>query len=204
MRTHPLWRPFALADLAEVAQARVGAPPPRLVTVVPYDPAWPEAYEQVAARVRSALGDAVLTLEHVGSTAVPGLAAKAVVDVDLTVADPADEASWLPPLERAGFVLRVREPGWDEHRVLTLESPVTNLHVWPPGAPEPARHVLFRDWLRRDAVDREAYAALKLALGRRGFTDGMDYNNHKAALVYDVYERAFAADPAHPHDPHPR
>ena len=204
MPTHPLWRPFELADLEEVAKVRVGGQPPRTIEVVPYDRRWPADFERMAAGVRAALGARVLALEHVGSTAVPGLAAKPVIDADLTVADSADEAAYVPDLEAAGFRLRIREPEWEQHRLLTLEDPRTNLHVFSPAAREPRRHVLFRDWLRASNDDRASYATLKSVLGRRGFTDGMDYNNHKAALVYDIYEKVFAADPAHPHDPRPR
>jgi GrpB-like predicted nucleotidyltransferase (UPF0157 family) len=202
--THPLWRPFELADLDEVAKARVGSPPPRTLTVVPYDATWPQQYADLAARVRGALGDRVLELEHVGSTSVTGLAAKPVIDADLTVADSAEEATYVPALEAAGFSLRIREPEWEEHRLLTFEGPTTNLHVFSPGASEPQRHRMFRDWLRDHPDDREAYAALKTELGTRGFRDGMDYNNHKAELVYDIYERIFTADAAHPHEGRPR
>jgi GrpB-like predicted nucleotidyltransferase (UPF0157 family) len=202
--THPLWRRFELADLDEVAKARVGDQPPRTIEVVPYDDSWPQAYEAVRTRVVDALGERVLGLEHVGSTSVPGLAAKPVIDVDLLVVDSADERAYVPDLEQVGFVLRVREPAWEEHRVLTFESPSTNLHVTSTDATEPRRHVMFRDWLLSHPEDLDAYAALKTELGRRGFTDGMDYNNHKAALVYDIYEKAFAADPVHEHDPQPR
>ena len=204
MSTHPLWRPFALADLAASAAFRVGPQPPRRITVVPYDAGWPAAFELVRRRVVDALGEHALAVEHVGSTAVPGLAAKPVLDVDLTVPDSADEAAYLPLLEAAGFVLRRREPDWEEHRVLTTEDPPTNLHVWSPGAVEAARHRAFRDWLREHPEDRRAYAELKTELAGRGFRDGMDYNNHKAAFVYDLYERVFAADPRHEHDPRPR
>jgi GrpB-like predicted nucleotidyltransferase (UPF0157 family) len=201
---HPLWRPFELADLDEAAKAQVGSQPPRTITVVPYDDGWPDHYSGVEARVRAALGDRVLGLQHIGSTSVPGLAAKPVIDADLTVADSADESSYVPELEAAGFNLRIREPEWEEHRLLTYEAPPTNLHVFPPGTPEPARHRMFRDWLRTHPDDREAYAALKTELGTRSFRSGMDYNNHKGELVYDIYERIFAADPEHEHDPQPR
>ena len=204
MAVHPLWRPFELADLDEVAAVRIGTQPPRTIEVVEYDEGWPAAYESVRSRIAEALGDRVLGLAHVGSTSVPGLAAKAVIDVDLLVADSADEVSYVPDLEAAGFVLRVRDPDWEEHRVLTIEAPKTNLHVTSADAVEPRRHVLFRDWLRDHDDDRDTYAALKLALNERGFTDSMDYNNHKSELVYDLYEKAFLADPAHPHDPQPR
>jgi GrpB-like predicted nucleotidyltransferase (UPF0157 family) len=202
--THPLWRPFELADLDEVARVRVADAPPRQLVVVPYDDRWPAAYEQVAARIRNALGDRVLQLDHVGSTAVPGLAAKPIIDVNLVVADSGDESAYLSDLEAAGFALRIREPEWEEHRVLGGEDPTTNLHVYSPGSRETGRVVMFRDWLRTHPDDRAAYATLKSVLARRGFVDVMDYNNHKAPLVYDIYERIFRADPAHPHDPQPR
>jgi GrpB-like predicted nucleotidyltransferase (UPF0157 family) len=201
--THPLWRPYELADLDEVAKARVGGAS-RPVEVVPYDEGWPAQFDAVAARVRAALGDRIVVLEHVGSTSVPGLAAKPVIDVNLVVSDSGDEAAYVPDLEAAGFVLRIREPEWEEHRVLALEDPKTNLHVFSPGSGEPARTRMFRDWLREHPEDRDAYARLKTELAGQRFADVMDYNNHKAALVYDIYEKAFAADPAHEHDPQPR
>jgi GrpB-like predicted nucleotidyltransferase (UPF0157 family) len=201
--THPLWKKYETVDLEEVAKVRL-AGPGRPVEVVPYDAGWPAEFERLSDVLRGALGDRVLALEHVGSMAVPGLSAKPVIDVDLTVADSGDEAAYVPGLEAAGFVLRVRDPDDEEHRVLGLEDPKTNLHVWSPGSVEARRHVAFRDWLRSHEEDREGYGALKAELAGRGFADVMDYNNHKAALVYDIYERVFAADPAHDHDPQPR
>jgi len=202
--THPLWRPYELADLDEVARARVGGPS-RPVVVVPYDPSWPVEYERVAKRIRDALGARVVSLHHVGSTSVPGLAAKPIIDVNLVVADSGDEPAYLPNLEAAGFTLRVREPDWEEHRVLGTQDPPTNLHVFSPSSGETARVVMFSDWLRTHPDDRDAYGALKTELAERGgFAEVMDYNNHKAALVYDLYEKVFAADPEHEHDPQPR
>jgi GrpB-like predicted nucleotidyltransferase (UPF0157 family) len=202
--THPLWRPFELADLDTVDQVVVGDVAPIVVVVVPYDDRWPARFDELDGRLRSALGERVLTLSHVGSTSVPGLAAKPVIDADLTVADSADEAAYLPDLEAAGFVLRVREPEWEEHRMFTTPERDVNLHVFSPGAREPRRHLLFRDWLRTDAEDRELYGATKVEVASRGYTRAMEYNNHKGAVVYDIYERAFAADPAYEHDPQPR
>ncbi len=141
---------------------------------------------------------------HVGSTSVPGLWAKPVIDIDLEVADSADEPAWLPDLEEEGFVLAVREPEWEEHRCLKLLEPGCNLHVWSPGASEPRRHVMFREWLIDHPDDRAAYGALKQELAGKGFEDAMLYNNEKGGLVYDIYERIFAADPAASHVPQPR
>lgn len=203
--THPLWRPFELADLDAVAAVRLVRPPAQPVVVVDPDPEWPAAYAEVERRLRDALGRRVLAVEHVGSTAVPGLPAKPVLDVDLVVPDAAEEDDWLPALERLGLVLVVREPEWQEHRMLRSDGPVANIHVFGPQALEPRRHVLFRDWLRAHPEDRAAYGDLKRRLAaEHSFTDVMEYNNRKAALVYDILERALAADPAHPHDSHPR
>jgi GrpB-like predicted nucleotidyltransferase (UPF0157 family) len=208
MPVHPLWRPFEQPDTEQIRAARVDpddtARWTRAVEVAAADPSWPARFDEVAAAIRAALGDRALAVEHVGSTSVPGLAAKPVIDVDLTVADAADEASYLRPLEAAGFVLVIREPEWEEHRALTWDVIRTNLHVFPAGSVEPQRHIAFRDWLRSHPDDLRAYAELKSRLAERGFTDVMLYNNAKAALIYDIYERIFAADPQHPHDPQPR
>ena len=204
MATHPLWRPFELTDLQQSDAAVVGPSPPGIVHVVPYDEAWPERATALLPAIRDALGDRVLALEHVGSTSVPGLAAKPVLDVVLTVADPADEAAYVPALEPLGLVLHIREPEWEEHRMLTRPDRSVNLHVFGPTATEPHRLVAFRDWLRPHDDDRAAYGALKTSLADQGFERVMDYNNHKAELVYDIYERIFVADRAHEHDPQAR
>ena len=100
--------------------------------------------------------------------------------------------------------MRLREPAFEEHRLLTDEALTVNLHVWSPGTPEPQRHLLFRDFLRAHPDDAAAYGAFKIELARGTFSSGMDYNNGKAAVVYDLYEKAFAADSAHDHTPRPR
>lgn len=202
--THPLWRPYELPDDAEIAAARVTARQPETVEVVAPDPRWPADFERVRIRIVGALGERALSVEHVGSTAVPGLWAKPLIDVDLVVVAPEVEADWLGDLAAAGFVLRVREPENEQHRMLRGADPTANLHVHPPGAREPARHLLFRDWLRSHPADRDAYAAHKREVAARGFSDSMHYNNAKAGPIYDLYERILAADPEHRHDPRPR
>jgi len=204
MPTHPLWQPYAVPTDAEIAAARVQPAPAERVEVVAPDPGRAAAFERVREQIGAALGARALAITHVGSTSVPGLAAKPVIDVDLIVADARDEAPYLPALESAGFVLRIREPEWHEHRLVRGAEPVANVHIWSPDCPEPARHRMFRDWLRADDDDRRAYGKLKLALAHQGFEDVMHYNNAKSALIHDIYERAFAADPAHRHDPQPR
>jgi GrpB-like predicted nucleotidyltransferase (UPF0157 family) len=96
------------------------------------------------------------------------------------------------------------EPDAEQHRFFRGADPTSNVHVFPPGSREGERMRRFRDWLRTHADDRAAYAELKRELARQGFTDVMHYNNAKAGLIYDVYERIFTADPQAEHDPRPR
>jgi len=164
--------------------------------VVDADPAWPEVYAGLAARIEGALGDRVLAIEHVGSTSVPRLPAKPVIDISLAVADPAHEAAWLPPLESLGFELRIREPWWHEHRGLRLLQPACNLHVFGPDAPEPVRLRLFRDWLRDHPDDRALYAETKLRAAAEANAAGehvMEYNARKQTVIREIYDRAFHA-----------
>jgi GrpB-like predicted nucleotidyltransferase (UPF0157 family) len=173
-----------------------GKGPRTHVEVVEPDPSWPADFERVAERIRDALGDRALVVEHVGSTAVPHLPAKPVIDIDLTVADSADEDAWLPRLESVGFELVIREPWWHEHRCLTLASPRCNLHVFSPDCPETIRHVLFRDWLRAHPDDLAAYRNAKLAAVSAATAAGehvMDYNARKQPVIRAIYDRAFRA-----------
>jgi len=150
----------------------------------------------VAATAERALGDRVLEIHHVGSTSVPGLPAKPVIDMDLVVADPTDEASYVPDLVAAGFHHTIREPWWHEHRLLKFRSPFTHLHVFGPDCPEVVRHTMFRDWLLSHDDDRELYVATKraaaVATTRAGGT-GMNYNRVKEPVVRAIYGRMFRA-----------
>ena len=139
------------------------APTTDLLSIAEYDPSWPARYERLAGLIRTALGPAALSLDHVGSTAVPGLAAKPTIDVDLTVADGAAESAYVPALEACGFQLVIREPWWYGHRLLRHREPGCNLHVWSPDCPEAARHVIFRDWLRANPDECELYLRAKRA-----------------------------------------
>ncbi|CCJ48627.1 GrpB family protein [Bordetella parapertussis] len=169
-----------------------GRPAPETILVQSHDPGWAACYARLAAAVRRALGPRALAVEHVGSTAVPGLPAKPVIDIDLTVADPADEASYVPALEALDYVLVVREPSWHQHRCLRLQAPRANLHVFGPDCPEVIRHRMFRDWLRTHADERERYAQAKHAAAAA--TDDMaEYNRHKQDAVRAIYARMFRA-----------
>lgn len=182
------WEP---ADEARLRDAWV-TEPPRLdgpVRLAEYDPRWPALYEREAARIRSVLGERVLRLEHVGSTSVPGLAAKPIIDILLVVADPADEASYLTPLEQAGYRLVIREPGWYEHRALKGPDTDINVHVHPPHSPEIGRHLRFRDRLRADQADRELYERVKRQLADRRWTYIQQYADAKTEVIAAIMAR---------------
>jgi len=170
----------------------IGTPAPQPVAVVPYDPQWPHRFDTLAEQIRRTLGDTVLDVEHVGSTSVPGLAAKDIIDIDLTVADPRDESAYIPALEKLGYVHTIREPCFHQHRCLRLPEPVVNLHVFGPDCPETIRHRMFRDWLRTHAADRALYENAKLAATPGGGTV-MDYNFRKQQVIRDIYDRLFRA-----------
>jgi GrpB-like predicted nucleotidyltransferase (UPF0157 family) len=175
----------------------VGARPPATpIDIVEADPSWPLQYEEVASQVRGSLGDHVLALEPIGSTSVPGLAAKPIIDIDLTVSDASDESAYVPPLESSGFVLTIREPSWHQHRMMVASSPATNLHVWSPDSPEAIRHRLLRDWLREHPDDCKLYADATRAAAEASNADGetvMEYNLHKQPVVRDILDRIFRA-----------
>jgi len=158
--------------------------------VVTYDPQWPEWFEREAERIRGALGRQALRIEHAGSTAVPGLAAKPVIDIVLAAADSADEEAYVPSLEAAGYELRIREPEWHEHRMFRGRDPEVNLHVFSAGCPEVGRMLRFRDRLRVHAEDRELYARAKAGLAREEWGSVDDYARAKSGAIEEIMARA--------------
>jgi GrpB-like predicted nucleotidyltransferase (UPF0157 family) len=179
----------------EIAAVRIG-PPDVLdgpITLVEYDPAWPRLYEGEAARIHAALGEHARLIEHVGSTAVRGLAAKPHIDIVIAVADSSDEASYVPSLETAGYVLRIREPEWHEHRLFESPSTDLNLHVFSEGCPEIERMLRFRDQLRRNEADRLLYERTKRALAQRTWKYGQHYADAKTTVVEEILARARTA-----------
>jgi GrpB-like predicted nucleotidyltransferase (UPF0157 family) len=161
-----------------------------LIPLVDYDPRWPDLFQREADRIRTLLGPRALRIEHAGSTSVPGLVAKPIVDIILAVADSADEEAYVPALEGGGYVLRIREPGWHEHRMLKGPGADINLHVFSARCPEIDRMLLFRDRLQTDAADRDLYARTKLALAQREWRCVQDYADAKTAVVEEILGRA--------------
>ena len=160
------------------------------IRVVEYDPDWPERFRREADRIRAVLGDRVLQLEHVGSTAVWGLPAKPIIDMLLVLANSADEPAYVPAMEAAGYVLRIREPEWNEHRLFKGPDSNINLHVFSSGCLEIARMLAFRDWLRINTSDRDLYARTKLELAQMNWKYVQNYTDAKTAVVEQIMGRA--------------
>jgi GrpB-like predicted nucleotidyltransferase (UPF0157 family) len=179
-------------DDHEVEAVAVGAPPPQYqqIVIAEYDPEWPGWFERAAERIRDALGPTALELHHVGSTSVPGLAAKPLIDVDLAVPDTTDEAAYVPQLEAIGYELRVREPDWYEHRMLRGFDPPVNLHVFPPACEEVERMLRLRDWLRTHDDDRELYGRTKRQLAAKRWKYVQNYADAKSEIVQEILARA--------------
>jgi GrpB-like predicted nucleotidyltransferase (UPF0157 family) len=157
-----------------------------------YDPHWAVIFIQLALQIRQTLREKVLLLEHVGSTSVPGLAAKPIIDVVLAVENSADEAAYLPPLETAGLTLRFREREWFEHRLLRASVIPTNIHVFSAGCEEISRMLVFRDWLREHEDERRLYEQTKRDLARRSWKDVQAYADAKSQIVTAILSRAAA------------
>ena len=184
-------------------QVTIGTPEPLngKILLEEYRPEWPALFQQERLRIRAALGREDAAVEHVGSTSVPGLCAKPILDLLLLVEDAADEAAYVPPLERAGYTLKIREPDWYQHRMLKGADPAVNLHVFSLGCGEADRMLRFRDWLRSHDADRDLYAAEKRRLAEQAWQYVQNYADAKSAVIAGIFRRI---DPAAPAETPPR
>jgi GrpB-like predicted nucleotidyltransferase (UPF0157 family) len=159
------------------------------VSLAAYSSEWPRTFETERDRIVSALGAVALEVHHAGSTSVPGLRAKPIIDIVLVVPDTTDEGAYVPPLEASGYSFRLREPEWFEHRLLRRDVPTVNLHVFPPRCTEVDRMLAFRDHLRRNAEDRHVYESTKAALSEREWPTVQAYADAKDDVVADIMSR---------------
>lgn len=178
----------------ELEKRMIGGPQPLTgpIQICEYDPTWPELYEREAARIRTVLGDRVVRIEHAGSTSVPGLPAKPVIDIVLEVPDSRDEQAYLPDMKAAGYVLRIREPDWFEHRLFKGPDTDVNLHTFSARCAEVDRMLLFRDWLRDAEADRDRYARAKRELAARSWKYMQQYADAKTTVILEIMSRAQA------------
>jgi GrpB-like predicted nucleotidyltransferase (UPF0157 family) len=176
----------------EIRASTLGEPQPLCgrILLADYDPQWPELFARDAGRVQDTLGRRALQIKHVGSTSVPGLAAKPIIDMLLVVSDSADEDAYVPALEGAGYSLRIREPGWYEHRMFKGPDTEINLHAFSAGCLEIDRMLLFRNWLRSNSADRDLYAQTKLTLSQTDWKYTQNYADAKTAVIEEILAHA--------------
>jgi GrpB-like predicted nucleotidyltransferase (UPF0157 family) len=160
-----------------------------VVRIVDYDSDWSKKFETHRRIIAGALGEAALGIEHIGSTSVPGLAAKPIIDILVVVHDSTDESQYLPQLEAAGYELRVREPEWYEHRMFRTPEKDVHVHVYSTGCPEIQRNLSFRDRLRSNVEERQRYEQTKRELAKREWSDMNDYANAKTEVIEGILSR---------------
>jgi GrpB-like predicted nucleotidyltransferase (UPF0157 family) len=167
----------------------IGGPERRRIVIVESDPGWAGRFDAERDRIVDALDTAAVRVDHVGSTAVPGLPAKPIIDIQVSVADVEDEDSYLPALEHVGYELRVREPA---HRMMRTPGRDVHVHICAHGGQWERRHLLFRDWLRTSTADRQLYAQRKRELAQRDWPTMDHYADAKTAVIADIMDRAEA------------
>jgi GrpB-like predicted nucleotidyltransferase (UPF0157 family) len=179
----------------EMAAVRVSgtiAPHNATIALAPHDPEWSTQYAGEERKIRVALGSDALVLEHVGSTSIPGVSAKPIIDIVLAVSDSSDERAYVPALEAQGYRLHIREPDWHQHRLLKGDRPRVNLHVFTDGSEEIMRMTAFRDRCRSHPEDRAVYDRTKRALAARVWRHVQHYANAKGDVVEEILARALA------------
>jgi len=189
-RPEPVERAPLTEEQIRAAWVQEPTPLAGRIVIADYDPDWPRLFRPEADRVRTALGDRALRIEHTGSTSVPGLAAKPIIDMLLVVADSAEERAYVPALEAAGYRLVIREPDWYQHRVFKGPDTNINLHVLSEGCPEIERVLAFRDRLRADNADRARYERAKRELAERDWKYVQNYADAKTAVIEEIIARA--------------
>ncbi|HLX70402.1 MAG TPA: GrpB family protein [Verrucomicrobiae bacterium] len=168
----------------------IGGSEKRTIVITDYDPQWPTRYQEHATRINQAVGSSALQIEHIGSTSVPGLGSKPIIDILLVVKDAANEEDYLPSLEAAGYVLRVREPDFDQHRMFRTPERDVHVHVFGKDSKEIARYLNFRDHLRRHDADRRNYEALKRELATRDWPHMDAYAAAKGEFIESIIAKA--------------
>src|SRR5436190_7223012 len=168
----------------------IGGTEKREIIVVDYDQRWPGKFQRHAQIIASALGENVLAIEHVGSTSVPELAAKPIIDMLVVVEDSGLEDSYLPALVKAGYILRVREPDWHQHRMFRTPERDVHIHVFSAGCAEIRRLIAFRDRLRSNSEDRSLYESVKRNLAKEEWSDMNEYARAKSDVVERIIDRA--------------
>ncbi len=163
----------------------------RVICIVEYNPAWPARFAGIGAELRRALGDVALRIDHIGSTSVPGLAAKPIVDVQVSVRWLEPVAPFRDPLVGIGLVYRAENPERTKRYFREAPGqPRTHIHVRRAGSFSEQFALLFRDFLRADQRAASDYVAIKRTLAQQYRHDGQAYTDAKAPFCWKIIERA--------------
>jgi len=173
-------------DEPEPEEVLIGGKEKRVIEVLDYDKSWSITFDTHKRKITNVLGDVALRIEHIGSTSVPGLAAKPIIDMLLVVTDSADESIYLKKLEDAGYVLRVREPKFHEHRMFRTIDKDVHLHVFSPDSPEIGKYITFRDKLRGNENNRVQYEKKKRELAKQSWDDMNLYSDAKSEIIAKI------------------
>lgn len=168
----------------------IGGVEKRVIEIVPYSSAWPHQFQDHSTRIKDAIGEVALRIEHIGSTSVERLAAKPIIDILVVIADPSKEELYLQSLLNAGYELRVREPDYDNHRMFRTTERDVHIHIYPPSSEEVERYLIFRDFLRTNPEARDEYAALKQKLSESNWKDMNEYSAAKTSFIDEIITRA--------------
>lgn len=161
----------------------IGGSENREIKIVEYDDRWPLKFAQHVKIIEEAVGDVAIGIEHIGSTAVPGLAAKPIIDILLIVKDSSDEGKYLDQMLSAGYQLRVREPDFHEHRMFRTQNRDVHVHVFSEGSSEIDRYLIFRNRLRAIPSERRDYESVKRKLAAGEWEDMNEYATAKTEIV---------------------
>jgi GrpB-like predicted nucleotidyltransferase (UPF0157 family) len=164
---------------------------PRPVIIAPYDPEWPRIYEEESKLIRATVGDTIRSLEHCGSTSVPGLAAKPIVDIIAGVDGREDAENCRERLKAIGYddASPGDNPDWYYCLGKGPHSPGFHLHLVKEGSPHHVKHLAFRDWLRTHPEDARAYAELKINLAAKYRDDRVKYTESKNDFIDAIEEK---------------
>lgn len=155
-----------------------------------YHEEWNELFCLEKVRILNALHDKALMIEHIGSTAVPNLCAKPIIDILLVVEDSSNEKEYVPDLLAAGYTLRIYEPEFEHHHMFKGMDTDINLHVFSKGSKEIDKYLLFRDYLRSHPDAIAMYASEKRRLAKRKWKYVQNYADAKSEIVQQILEQA--------------
>ena len=160
------------------------------ITVVEFDREWPARFASWRDLIARSLGRSTLRIDHIGSTSVPGLMAKPIVDIQISVSDISDEERYVPELERLGVQLRSRDDLHRYFRPFADRPRNVHVHVCPAGSEWERRHLLFRAYLRANPAPRVVYVEAKREAARVWMDDGWAYTDAKSGVILDIMEEA--------------